>query len=189
MRLPSEAVVHISTGALTLYWTGDSGSSGAGVTTLAALWWSVEAQPAKPADTSRTATAQRLFMGRATTDPWQKGCGASEWACRGDAACALLGLDEGGVDRLHEGLGADGLGEEVLDGCLVDGAHGDVELWVRGEQDAGHIGGHLARLGEELQAIHSRHAVVGEDEGDLLFLEDLEGFLAVERRQDLHAGQ
>ena len=69
---------------------------------------------------------------------------------------------EHGVQPLLGGM--PGLHEVVVEPDLVDGAHRHLGVGVRGEEDALRVRGFGGDMGEQLDARHPRHALIGDDE-------------------------
>ena len=77
---------------------------------------------------------------------------------------------EGAVDNDVEGIEIDGL-LEIVKGALPHGIDGARDAAVGGDQHHLGVGVALARRFQDRHAIHTRHAEVGEDEIDDLFVE------------------
>src|SRR5207249_4812645 len=66
------------------------------------------------------------------------------------------------------------LGDVAVDAARVDRAHDRVDVGVAREHDAVGVGADLHRASEELDAAHRRHSLVGDDDGRVVRLEELE---------------
>jgi hypothetical protein len=71
-------------------------------------------------------------------------------------------------------LGVPGLGDVLPHEALVEAADNHVDVRVTGDEDADRGGVDGLELAEELDAGHLRHALVAEDQMDLLVAEDLQ---------------
>ena len=67
---------------------------------------------------------------------------------------------------------------------FVDGVDHRLDVGVAGEEHPDRVGLELPGMAQEDVAGHAGHALVGEDQVDLLTAEDLQGLDAVARRQD-----
>ena len=76
----------------------------------------------------------------------------------------------------------------MVDPAHVDRVHQAVDVGVRGEHDPDRVGRALLAPPEKLDASHARHPVVGDDDGDLLGLEEAERGLAAVGAQDAELG-
>ena len=66
------------------------------------------------------------------------------------------------------------LGEKAEDIAFVDGGDGGVEVGEAGEQHSYRVRRDFANLGQELCAVHARHAHVGDDDGERAILPGLD---------------
>src|SRR5262245_57595694 len=106
-------------------------------------------------------------------------------------------LDQAGVlacqlehlDRAMEGqaklLALPGLGDVAEDPARVDRRYDRLDVRVACQDDAVRIGAELHRAMQELDAVHVRHALVRDDHGRIVRLEDLEATAAAFRGQHL----
>ncbi|MNT81474.1 hypothetical protein D3C72_2210750 [compost metagenome] len=86
-------------------------------------------------------------------------------------------VDEGLGDHGAELVVVPGFGEELVDGALVDGVGDGFQVGVAGKHDADGIGVEVLDPAEELGAVHFRHALVGEDDLDVVLGQVGEGVL------------
>ena len=77
------------------------------------------------------------------------------------------------------------LGDVAIDLAEVDRLDQHVDVGERGEDDADRVGLARAHLAQQLDAGHLRHALVGDDDRDLLAVEDAERLGATARGQDV----
>ena len=90
---------------------------------------------------------------------------AFEWR----AEASLPVVEEVGDDGVELLLGrVPGLVQVVVDAGRVDGANGGFRVGIRGEKDTARIGIDRARALEHLDAAHSGHALVADDQSDRL---------------------
>jgi hypothetical protein len=84
-------------------------------------------------------------------------------------------------------LGVPGLGDVAVDAAEVDRLDQHVDVRERGDDDADRVGADLARRLQEVEAGHLRHALVGDDRGDVFRPRERQRFLAAAREQQLEA--
>ena len=115
-------------------------------------------------DLDRVAGGQRL--GR-------RGCGRFARQFRGE------------LDRLAQLLRRARLRQKTEHLALVDRAFDGVEVRVARQQDAHGSRRERANLRQHLDARHLRHAVIGDDDVDVLVADDVERFGAVRREEQI----
>ncbi|OPZ02257.1 MAG: hypothetical protein BWZ10_03370 [candidate division BRC1 bacterium ADurb.BinA364] len=90
------------------------------------------------------------------------------------------------VQHLGQALGGARLGDETEDGAFVDGVDGHPLVGVTGQHHARNLGSAFLDLGQQLDAVHSRHVHVGDNHGERsLALQQRQRLLAAERRFDV----
>lgn len=96
--------------------------------------------------------------------------GRLESVVAGEELEALDGI----LDGDEEFLTKPWLDDEPIDLAAINGINDGVEAQHRGDEHSGGIGLNDLGLGEEIKACHGRHLLVGDDDGELLLLQDLE---------------
>ena len=79
-----------------------------------------------------------------------------------------------------------GLGDQPVDLAAVDGVHGHVHLGVAGEHHADDFGVSIADRGEQVDAAHVRHALVGHHHLGRGLVQEFERLGPARRAQHLH---
>ena len=81
-----------------------------------------------------------------------------------------------------------GLDQHAVDADLVDCVERRLEVGEAAHQQSAHLGTHPPALGEELDPAHARHAQVGDDDVELLGVQERERLLRRGRGGDHHVG-
>jgi len=82
---------------------------------------------------------------------------------------------DGALDGGEEFFARPGLDHETVDFSFVDGVDQGGEIEDGGDENAGGVGLDLTDLGQKLQTGNHGHLLVGDDDGELLFLENTQG--------------
>ena len=88
------------------------------------------------------------------------------------------------LDAEAEIVGVPRLEHVFVDVAATDRIEQELAIGICGEEDAPHVGPAFRHFGEQIDAGHLRHAMIGHDHSDLVALEDRERLFAGLRRED-----